>query len=83
MSFHFHSRPFDHGAALRVPPPGDTKSWRVLMNWLGEAGAQLDRTGVRIVTGSGPSVAMPGDWIVLTSRGEYQVARHVDGLARA
>ena len=28
--------PFDHGAALRVPPPHDRKSWAVLWNWLGE-----------------------------------------------
>ena len=33
--------PFDHGAALRVPPPSDQKSWRTLWMWLGESADRI------------------------------------------
>ena len=35
--------PFDHGAALRVPPPQDRKSWAMLWSWLGEDAQSVDK----------------------------------------
>jgi hypothetical protein len=46
MRSHRSHPPFDHGAALRVPPPHDSRSWRTLWRWLGEdaqAVADLER----------------------------------------
>lgn len=66
---------FDHGAALRVPPAHDANGWRILMEWLGDAGRCLDRPGVVAVeTPIGAQVARPGDWIVLSVSGAYHVA---------
>ena len=71
------SRPtvaFDHGAALRVPPAHDARSWRLLMQWLGEAGRALPAPGaVEVSTAQGSCVAMPGDWIVLAVTGDFHV----------
>jgi len=67
---------FDHGAALRVPPPGDDRNWRVLRQWLGAAAALIDPGGiVQVATPEGRAVARPGDWIVLSVSGDYHVAR--------
>ncbi len=67
---------FDHGAALRVPPPHDAKGRSALWQWLGEGGFALDDRGaVQVSTQVGPVVARPGDWIVLSYRGEFHVAR--------
>jgi hypothetical protein len=67
---------FDHGAALRVPPPHDSKGWRALITWLGDDGFPLDDRGtLQVATASGPAVARPGDWIVLSVSGHYHVAR--------
>jgi hypothetical protein len=67
---------FDHGAALRVPPAHDARGRRALLRWLGEAGRVLDERGaVQVSTTSGPAVARPGDWIVLSVTGDYHVAR--------
>jgi len=68
--------PFDHGAALRVPPAHDHKGWRMLMIWLGAAGRPADLAGtVEVTTPVGAAVAAPGDWIVLSARGAYHVTR--------
>ena len=67
---------FDHGAALRVPPPHDHKGRRALWQWLGEEGCALDDRGaVQVYTAFGPMIARPGDWIVLSVSGQYHVAR--------
>jgi len=67
--------PFDHGAALRVPPPHDAKSWAKLWMWLGDHGCALDGRGaVQVATPDGPRVARPGDWIVLSVGGGFHVA---------
>lgn len=66
---------FDHGAALRVPPPHDAKNWRKLWIWLGEDGCPLDGAAVQVSTPDGPAVAVPGDWIVLSVSGFFHVAR--------
>ncbi|HEX5378265.1 MAG TPA: hypothetical protein VFW47_06805 [Phenylobacterium sp.] len=67
---------FDHGAALRVPPPGDTRSWRLLREWLGDDAAMIDLSGlVQVATPQGRTVARPGDWIVLSVSGDFHVAR--------
>ena len=67
---------FDHGAALRVPPPQDSKGRRALWQWLGDDGCPLDDRGaVQVSTAFGPVVARPGDWIVLSVSGQYHVAR--------
>jgi hypothetical protein len=67
---------FDHGAALRVPPAHDTHGRRQLWLWLGEGGFALDDRGaVQVSTGTGPVVARPGDWIVLSHSGQFHVAR--------
>jgi hypothetical protein len=71
---------FDHGAALRVPPPRDARGRQALMAWLGEGGWPLDDRGaVRVSTPSGPAVARPGDWIVLSVSGHFHVARASSG----
>jgi hypothetical protein len=73
---------FDHGAALRVPPPNDAKGRRALWRWLGEAGQPLDDRGaVQVSTGHGAVVAWPGDWIVLSVSGEFHVGRTGAGWA--
>lgn len=67
---------FDHGAALRVPPAHDANGRRALWLWLGEGGFPLDDRGaVQVSTQDGPVVARPGDWIVLSFKGEFHVAR--------
>ena len=67
--------PFDHGAALRVPPAHDAKSWAKLWMWLGEDGCALDSRGaVQVSTPDGPAIARPGDWIVLSVSGRFHVA---------
>lgn len=67
--------PFDHGAALRVPPPQDQKSWAVLWDWLGaDAQAISEAAAVQVRTPDGPVVAHPGDWIVLSHSGSFHVA---------
>ncbi|MEO8115468.1 MAG: hypothetical protein ABI655_13865 [Phenylobacterium sp.] len=68
--------PFDHGAALRVPPPEDAKNWGTLWRWLGEdAQAVAEAAAVQVRTPQGPVVARCGDWIVLTVSGAFHVAR--------
>lgn len=70
--------PFDHGAALRVPPPHDQKSWAVLWSWLGdEAQAVAEAAAVQVRTPEGPVVAHCGDWIVLSHSGRFHVAHTV------
>jgi hypothetical protein len=67
--------PFDHGAALRVPPPSDKASWRALWRWLGEeACAVVESAAVQVRTPEGPIVARCGDWIVLSHSGSFHVA---------
>ena len=66
---------FDHGAALRVPPPGDARNWRTLWMWLGEDGcAVAEAAAVQVLTPEGPVVAHSGDWIVLSVTGDFRVA---------
>jgi hypothetical protein len=70
--------PFDHGAALRVPPPSDKKSWRTLWRWLGEeACAVVESAAVQVRTPEGPVIARCGDWIVLSHSGSFHVAHAV------
>lgn len=69
---------FDHGAALRVPPPGDRKNWQTLWMWLGEdACAVAEAAAVQVLTPEGPVVAHSGDWIVLSVSGDFHVAHAV------
>jgi hypothetical protein len=69
------SHKFDHGAALRVPPAHDSRSWGILMTWLGECGRRMDQPGaVEVDTAAGRRLAMPGDWIVLSVSGDYHIA---------
>lgn len=66
---------FDHGAALRVPPPNDAESWRMLWMWLGEdARAVAEASAVQVRTPAGPVIAHCGDWIVLSHSGAFHVA---------
>ncbi len=66
---------FDHGAALRVPPPHDRKNWQTLWMWLGEdACAVAEAAAVQVLTPEGPVVAHSGDWIVLSVSGDFHVA---------
>jgi hypothetical protein len=68
--------PFDHGAALRVPPPHDAGAWRTLWSWLGdEAQALTEAAAVQVYTPEGPVVAHCGDWIVLSVSGSFHVAK--------
>jgi hypothetical protein len=70
--------PFDHGAALRVPPPQDQKGWRALFTWLGEDAATVSEgSAVQVRTPDGPVVAHCGDWIVLSHSGAFHVAHTV------
>jgi hypothetical protein len=70
--------PFDHGAALRVPPPHDRKSWAVLWSWLGaDAQAVAEGSAVQVRTETGPVIAHSGDWIVLSHSGAFHVAHAV------
>lgn len=70
--------PFDHGAALRVPPPSDTSSWRKLWAWLGEdARSVAEAAAVQVRTPEGDVVAHCGDWIVLSHSGVFHVAHAV------
>ena len=70
--------PFDHGAALRVPPPNDRKSWAVLWSWLGEEAQALpEGAAVQVRTPEGPVIAHSGDWIVLSHSGTFHVAHTV------
>lgn len=72
-----HAR-FDHGAALRVPPPNDAKNWRTLWMWLGEdACAISEAAAVQVRTPEGPVVAHCGDWIVLSVTGDFHVAHTI------
>ncbi len=67
--------PFDHGAALRVPPAHDQKHWAVLWQWLGEdAQSVAEGAAVQVRTPEGPVVAHCGDWIVLSHSGSFHVA---------
>jgi hypothetical protein len=69
---------FDHGAALRVPPPGDAKSWQTLWMWLGEDACSVaEAAAVQVLTPEGPVVAHSGDWIVLSHSGDFHVAHTV------
>jgi hypothetical protein len=74
-----HSHPpFDHGAALRVPPPNDVRSWTMLWRWLGEDAEVVSEGGaVQVRTPEGPVVAHCGDWIVLSHSGVFHVAHAV------
>jgi hypothetical protein len=70
--------PFDHGAALRVPPPNDQASWQKLWAWLGdEAHSIAEGAAVQVHTPEGPVVAHCGDWIVLSHSGAFHVAHTV------
>jgi hypothetical protein len=70
--------PFDHGAALRVPPPSDKSSWRKLWMWLGEdARAVAEGSAVQVRTPEGQVIARCGDWIVLSHSGSFHVAHAV------
>lgn len=71
-----HTLPrFDHGAALRVPPPHDAKNWRTLWMWLGEDAHLISEGGaIQVRTPEGPVVAHSGDWIVLSHSGAFHVA---------
>ena len=70
-----NSAAFDHGAALRVPPAHDARSWGKLWQWLGEDGQALEEPGaVKVATPEGSTIARPGDWIVLSVSGRFYVA---------
>lgn len=70
--------PFDHGAALRVPPPHDAKNWKMLWRWLGEAAQAVpEAAAVQVRTPQGLVIAHCGDWIVLTVGGVFHVAHGV------
>ncbi|MET0272692.1 MAG: hypothetical protein ABW360_06845 [Phenylobacterium sp.] len=71
--------PFDHGAALRVPPPHDLKSWTTLWGWLGEDAEMVmaESAAIQVRTPEGPVVAHCGDWIVLSHSGSFHVAHTV------
>ncbi len=66
---------FDHGAALRVPPPHDSRSWNKLWAWLGDdAHAMTEAGAVQVCTPEGWTIAHSGDWIVLSVSGDFHVA---------
>lgn len=78
MRAHRTQPAFDHGAALRVPPSDDLKSWRALWSWLGEdARAVAEGEAVQVRTPDGPVIAHCGDWIVLSHSGAFHVAHAV------
>ena len=78
MSVHRFPPPFDHGAALRVPPPSDAANWRALWAWLGaDACAVAEASAVQVRTPEGQVVAHCGDWIVLSHSGAFHVAHSV------
>lgn len=65
---------FDHGAALRVPPPNDVANWRKLWMWLGaDALSVAEGAAVQVRTPEGNVVAHCGDWIVLSVSGAFHV----------
>jgi hypothetical protein len=68
--------PFDHGAALRVPPAHDQKNWALLWQWLGDEAQSVAEASaaVQVRTPEGPVVAHTGDWIVLSHSGAFHVA---------
>ena len=68
---------FDHGAALRVPPPNDQASWQKLWAWLGDEAHSVAEGVVQVLTPEGPVVAHCGDWIVLSHSGSFHVAHAV------
>jgi hypothetical protein len=69
---------FDHGAALRVPPPTDATNWQKLWAWLGEdARSVAEAAAVQVLTPDGPIIAHSGDWIVLSVTGDFHVAHAV------
>lgn len=80
MRYARSSPKFDHGAALRVPPTHDSKSWSKLWMWLGDEGCQLEGGAVQVSTPEGAAVAQPGDWIVLSWSGSFYVARSPQAL---
>ena len=76
MSAQTTSPAFDHGAALRVPPPHDTRSWHKLWAWLGDDAQAMTEAGAgQVCTPDGWTIAQPGDWIVLSVSGDFHVAR--------
>lgn len=76
--------PFDHGAALRVPPPGDSANWRNLLMWLGtDAHALAEADAVQVRTPQGEVIAHCGDWIVLSVTGAFHVTRTGDRICDA
>jgi hypothetical protein len=76
MRVHQLHPPFDHGAALRVPPAHDRKNWAVLWQWLGDdAQAVAEACAVQVRTPEGLVVAHVGDWIVLSHSGAFHVAQ--------
>ena len=75
---------FDHGAALRVPPAHDAANWRKLRMWLGDDGRSTEEVGcVEVTTPDGPSLARPGDWIVLSVAGAFHVAHAAQRARRS
>jgi hypothetical protein len=71
--------PFDHGAALRVPPPEDSVNWRNLLKWLGDdARSVAEADAVQVRTPQGDVIAHCGDWIVLSVTGVFHVT-HTGG----
>lgn len=62
-----------HGAALRVPSPDNPAAWSVLCGWLGEAGRRLSAEAIVIAAAQGEVIATVGDWVVLSSDGDYHV----------
>ena len=48
----------------------------MLMIWLGASGRPAESAGtVEVTTPLGACIAAPGDWIVLSVKGAYHVAR--------
>lgn len=74
MTLAYLAPPFDHGAALRVPPAHDARNWQKLWMWLGEQATALEAGIIQVHTAAGAVVARPGDWIVLSHSGKFHVA---------